>query len=213
MLDIKKLEKDNFSIQQINQLLKIEQRGFDITYLDYTLLTTDRLRIFLKDIDKFSQKQKQLIKYGIDKNYNILIYANSFFSEQQMEMIIIGLDKNLDVTYYANPKFNLVQMREIYQLLEYNKIKNKNIDVSKIAKVRYSAGQMHQIKDGLIKNLDTSIYENPSFDPEQMCLIKLGLQKGLNVSIFANPEMSIEEMRKYLNNPPKTWFKQIFKRR
>lgn len=210
MLNVERLKED-FSIQQINQLIKLEERGFDISYLDSELLTIDRLRLLVKDINSFSNEQKQLIKYGIDKKYNILLYANAFFSEQQMEMIIIGLDKKLDVSYYANAKFNLIQMREIYQLLEYNKVKNKKIDVSKIAKTRYSAAQMHEIKDGLIKGIDTTIYERPDFDSEQMCLIKLGLLKDIDVSLYANPEMEVEEMRKILNNPPKkNIFKKIF---
>lgn len=212
MLDIKNL-KDDFSIQQINQLIKIYERGYDITYLDNELLTIPRLRLFLKDIDKYDGAQKSLIKYGIDNKYNIFLYSNSFFSEKQMEMIIIGIEKELDVTHYADPKFNLIQMREIYQLLEYNKVKNKNIDISRIAKARYSAGQMHQIKDGLIKNLDVSIYEKTEFTPEQMQLIKIGLEKGYDVSKYANPDLSIEEMAKILNTEPKPhWYARMTKK-
>lgn len=208
MIDIKNL-KDDFSIQQINQLLKIYDRGFDITYIDPELLTVEKLRLFIKDINNYNSEQKGLIKYGIEKKYNIFLYSNHFYSSKQMEMIIIGIEKGLDVTYYADPKFNLIQMREICQLLEYNKVKGTSIDVTRIAKVRYSAGQMHQIKDGLIKNLDVSIYEKTEFTAEQMQLIKIGLEKGIDVSKYANPDLSIEEMTKILNKKNKRkWFKK-----
>ena len=64
MIDIKNL-KDDFSIQQINQLLKIYDRGFDITYIDPELLTVEKLRLFIKDINNYNSEQKGLIKWNI----------------------------------------------------------------------------------------------------------------------------------------------------
>ena len=134
-------------------------------------------------------------------------------SEKQMEMIIIGLEKDLDVSFYADPKFNLVQMREIKNLLEYNKVKNTNLDVSKIAKARYSANQMYEIKAGLVNKIDTTIYENPELDSDQMQLIRIALEKGLDITIFKKDGYPIEEMRNFLNKPYKNKLFKIFNKR
>lgn len=199
MSNIEELKESGFSIQQINQLLKINERGYDISYLSPELLDQNVLRSFLTHINNYTNNQKQLVKYGIEKKYNILYYNNSNLNEKQMEMIIMGIEDGLDVSYYADAKYNLAQMREIHNLLQYNLINGTKIDIKKIAKVRYNYNQMHEITLGLIENIDTSIYENPDYSCEQMQLIRLGLENKLDVKQYANPNNSIEDMNKIMH--------------
>ena len=190
---------EEYSIQQINQMVKLNNRGYDVSYLPPKVLTVEKLRLFLSFIDKYNHEQKCLIKYGIEHGYNIFLYNNNFFSPKQMEMIIMGIEDGIDVTLYANTKFNLAQMREIKNLLTYNKVNKTNLDVTRIAKVRYDYNQMYQLKLGMVNGVDISYYENPDFNSDQMQIIRLGLESNLDVSKYANPKISAEEMTKILH--------------
>lgn len=209
-MNIEQLKDEGFTIQQINQLIPLIESGLDISYLGPELLNLNLLRFLKKEINQFTVAQKQLILHGISKKLNVTFYMKHVLSEKQMEMIIMGLEKELDVSFYADPKFNLVQMREIKNLLEYNKVKNTNLDVSKIAKARYSANQMYEIKAGLVNGIDTTLYERPDLDSDQMQLIRIALEKGLDISIFEKDDYPIEEMRKFLNKPYKNKILKLF---
>ena len=47
----------------------------------------------------------ETIREGLEKNFNVDIYAKHEFSWKQMKQIKWGLDDKLDVSFYANSKY------------------------------------------------------------------------------------------------------------
>jgi hypothetical protein len=58
--------------------------------------------------------------------------------------------------------FNSDQISEIEYGVRYN------LDISKYAKKKFTAGQMRVIKQGLQRGVDVDAYTNPDYTPEQM---------------------------------------------
>ena len=59
----------------------------------------------------FNEDQQEQIRYGLEANLDVSIYANSEFDWKQMQTIRLGLIDNLDVSIYAKPEFDTSQMR------------------------------------------------------------------------------------------------------
>ena len=57
------------------------------------------------------------IRWGLENNLNVSLYAKPDFNENQMEEIRLGLEDNLDVSLYATSDFNWKQMRQIREEL------------------------------------------------------------------------------------------------
>jgi hypothetical protein len=84
----------------------------------------DRNEIYYFVRDKFDpneiNKRKLLgteIKYirlGLERNFDVSIYAKPELNHFQMTCILMGLEKGFDVSIYAKPEFDNKQMHEIY---------------------------------------------------------------------------------------------------
>ena len=63
------------------------------------------------------------IKWGLENNLDVSVYANPDFSVEQMREIAIGLIEDLDVSKYAKPEIKVEEMRKIIEELKYEKIR------------------------------------------------------------------------------------------
>ena len=67
------------------------------------------------------------IRWGLENNLNVFLYANSSFSWHQMKEIREGLEDDLDVSIYANPEIPAWEMEETRKKLFFAE-KNNLID-------------------------------------------------------------------------------------
>lgn len=63
------------------------------------------------------------IKWGLENNLDVSVYANSDFSVEQMREIAIGLIEDLDVSKYAKPEITVEEMRKIIEELKDEKLR------------------------------------------------------------------------------------------
>ena len=61
------------------------------------------------------------LRFGLEKNLDVSLYANFEFNAWQMEQIRLGLVSGLDVETYLNPNINFQEMNKIRKNLEGNK--------------------------------------------------------------------------------------------
>ena len=94
-------------------------------------------------INQFDEDQKTEIIKGLEKNWDVSIYANPEYSWRQMEEIRKGLKENLDISWYANPSISARAMELIRWGLE------DNLDVSLYANKGYSFKHMREIREKL----------------------------------------------------------------
>ena len=69
-------------------------------------------------LNTFSEKEIDLIIYGLKKGLDFNTYSKAGFHYNTMQEVICGLEEGIDVTLYAKPYFNQMQMREIRLGLE-----------------------------------------------------------------------------------------------
>ena len=63
------------------------------------------------------------IKWGLENNLDVSVYANPDFSVEQMREIAIGLIEDLDVSKYAKPEITVEEMRKIIEELKDEKLR------------------------------------------------------------------------------------------
>ena len=63
--------------------------------------------------NQFDESQQREIKWGLEANLDVSVYAKPEFNGQQMSEIREGLEENLDVSKYANPEYSWKQMEQI----------------------------------------------------------------------------------------------------
>lgn len=97
------------------------------------------------DDDRFDEDQIRIIGLGLEKGFDVNIYAKPEFTVYQMSYIYYGLLDGLDVSAYAKPEFNLEQMYVIYLGLR------SGLDVSTYAKPEFDWSQMHKMYLELLK--------------------------------------------------------------
>ena len=78
-----------------------------------------------------------------------------------------------------------------------NKIHN-NLNIENLAKTewfnQFDKEQQNEVLKGLEKNLDISKYAKLEFNWNQMWQIRVCLEANLDISKYANPEIDYEEM-------------------
>ena len=92
--------------------------------------------------NQFDESQQREIKWGLEANLDVSVYAKPEFNGQQMSEIREGLEENLDVSVYDKKYLTWVQMFEIRTGLKENKI---NISIC-FAKIIY---YLNKIKEKL----------------------------------------------------------------
>ena len=90
-------------------------------------------------IEQFDEAQKREIKYGIESQVDISVYAKTDYDSFQMFEIRIGLQEDLDVSLYANPDFDPTEMNIIRTGLR------KGLDVSQYAKTELNWQEMYEV--------------------------------------------------------------------
>ena len=71
--------------------------------------------------NQFDRNQIIEIRWGLEDNLNVSIYAKSEFDYLQMYEIKEGLKDNLDVSIYAKPEYDWREMKQIREKLEKKK--------------------------------------------------------------------------------------------
>jgi hypothetical protein len=203
---IEYLEENGFEEKQINQLLKIQEAGYNlITYydedideeieiLEYEFITPscnlDKLRQ-LKDIlinYKYSDSQLTQIVVGYSNNIDYTRYSDKIYNGMQMSQIREGLEKNINILNYCDFTFNNDQMEEIRIGLL------RGVNVTKYNNTKYNSNQMSQIRSGLEKKIDITRYCNELYDCEQMLQIKNGLLNCIDITKYNDLKYEYEQM-------------------
>ena len=109
----------------------------------YNNLSVDNL-IKTEWFNQFDKDQQEEIKWGLEANLDVFVYAKPEFNGPQMSEIREGLEDDLDVSIYAKKYFTWIQMFEIRCGLKENKI---NISIC-FAKIIY---YLNKIKEKLSK--------------------------------------------------------------
>jgi hypothetical protein len=210
-------EKD-FNDKQINQLVKIQEAGYDlIEYIDIDggstiriiedkYITPDddieKLRR-LKDIlinDKYDNSQLTEIIDGFYKNLNYDVYATKIYNGRQMYSIRLGLEDEINVTKYCDDKYNSSQLERVVSGLK------DNINILDYCDYTFDGFQMYEILDGLINKIDVTQYNNIKYDDNQMEILKDILifnkekpRSAIDISLFQNENISPDEMDNLFN--------------
>ena len=69
----------------------------------------------------FDADKMGLIKFDLERGYDISYYKNPEFTYEQMAEISIGVSYGLDVSRYADPKFTTFQMKQMLTGLKLQK--------------------------------------------------------------------------------------------
>ena len=83
----------------------------------------DNLDVFIYAKPEYDRSQMRELRFGLKDNLDVSVYAKKDFYSLQMQEIRAGLENNLDVSIYLKKDFNYIQMREIRWLLAKNKFK------------------------------------------------------------------------------------------
>ena len=71
--------------------------------------------------NQFNKEQQKEIRYGLEDNLDVSIYAKVEFNKYQMFYIREGLRENLDVSKYAKPEYTWQEMKVIRDELFNNR--------------------------------------------------------------------------------------------
>jgi hypothetical protein len=178
---IKYLEEKGFNEKQINQLVKIQESGYDFMKY-YSCLYGIDIEIIE---DKCIKPEDDIKKLRELKN----ILINNNFNNEQLTVVVEGYKDNIDYELYAKIEYNNNQMLEIKNGL------NSKIDIKKYADIKYDEDQMYQIRLGLLNNVDITNYCNYNYNANKMVEIRLGLENKLDVMNYNNTEYSWRQMQ------------------
>ena len=110
---------------------------------------------------KFTNRQKEEIKLGLEQNLDVSFYSNPEFTHDQMKEIRLGLEKGLNISWYAKPEFDWGKMSEIRRALE-----NK-LDLSWYNS-NYNVYQLIEIIRSQNEGFDYKILLDPKLQPFEM---------------------------------------------
>lgn len=91
----------------------------NIYLTDDDVVRVNRETDYYKSLGIFNSKHLEIIIDGLEKGYDVSVYAKPEFNASQMIEIYLGLGRNVDVTLYANPNFTAEQMQGLRTALEY----------------------------------------------------------------------------------------------
>jgi hypothetical protein len=190
------LIKKRFNDKQINQLLKIQEAGYNLVeYIDKdsgisVKIIESEYIVPTDDIEKLRQLKFILLKDRYDTS--------------QLTEIIDGYCKNLDYEKYSHIKYNGFQMCEIKDGLE------EKVDITKYNDIKYSDYQMCVLREILIynknnsdKGVDISLFQNETLSPLRMRgLFKKLASDNQDVKFEAYNELNMcyENNKKNTNN-------------
>jgi hypothetical protein len=179
------LTNKGFDDKQINQLVKIQESGYDlIEFYDDNDIVKPIEENYIKNTDGINELRKLR---------NILV--ENRFNNNQFSEILKGHSCNIKYEKYSDLKYNADQMLEIRMGLKIN------IDIEKYSKESYSWEQMEQIRLGLCDRVDVTKYNDIKYNCEQMEVLKEILlynkkypKKSIDISLFQNEKITSDEM-------------------
>ena len=124
----------------------------------------------------FDSRQLEVIIKGVNKGFNIAVYANPAFLAIQMEEIYEGMEAGVDVSAYASLRYDWFQMEQIRKGLE------NQVDISKYADPAIPFDKMRQIRLGLENGLDLSPFKN--YTAGVLEQIRKAYQEKVNISEY-----------------------------
>lgn len=118
-----KLVKKGFSPQDINQIEKAIESGFDI-YNPDIWIPSDKLREFRRSLSEnldpvFDHDQLREMLIGFLKEVDFLIYASPSYTSKQMGMLRKTLEDGKDIDILLNYSTNETEMKIIYDSIKF----------------------------------------------------------------------------------------------
>jgi len=144
---------------------------------------------------KFTNRQKEEIKLGLEQNLDVSLYSNPEFTHDQMEEMYSGfkmsliklcLESKLDIFPYL--EFSTDELNVITHGLK------QGLNVSTYASIEFDNWQMEEIRKGLENKINVNYYAYSEFNFLQMEQIRIGLEQGLDINPYLNPNINWEEM-------------------
>lgn len=195
---VKVLEKEGFSKNQIDEILKGKECGIDVA-------------VYAKK--EFMAIQMQQIRLGLIQGLQVEKYAKPEYDWFQMEEIRKGLEAGIDISKYAFPEISYDRMQQIrlglednmdlydYRNLDAGVLKQLRLALKKSVQIvpyivsRYDAEQLEAIREALEKGIDVKPWVRKEYRGIALREIFIGLQNGLDVSAYADIRYNWQQMR------------------
>jgi hypothetical protein len=213
------LIEKGFEDRQINQLIKIQEAGYNlVNYIDndnneeikiieseYIKITDDMDKLReLKNIlinNKFTNSQLSEIIDGYKNNINYKAYAKKEYNGYQMFEFKRCLEEGLDVSICYENKYNFDQIQQVRFGLE------EGVNILNYCDNTFKYGQMSEVRNGLFAGIDVTKYNNIKYNNEQMHMLKNILiynkenpKSEIDVSLFQNEKIGYEKMNEFFYN-------------
>jgi hypothetical protein len=174
------LIKEGFNEKQINQLVKIQEAGYDLLegYYDEYYCNVNIIK------EKYVETNDNIEKLRELKD----VLLKNKFSKGQLIEIMEGYKLNIEYSIYSDIKFNWSQMLEIKEGLI------DNVNILKYCDESYENTQMEQIKIGLKDEVDVTKYCNKKYNEDQMRQIRLWLEHKIDITLFCNDAYTEDQM-------------------
>ncbi len=196
--DIRELQEEGFSSDQIVELAKGSEKGVDISKYrdkDYIALQMEQIRLGLEEglpVDKYRSKefdwfQMEEIRLGLHFGVRVDVYAKPEVTYPRMRQMRLGLQDGINLSPYI--RFDAGVLKQLR--LSY---KDK-VDMIGFMKQGYTEEQLEPIRYALTHNLDIEPYITPEFHGAAIMQIVKGLEKGLPVAEYADVKRGWREMR------------------
>ena len=185
------LEECGFSYQQINQIIKAEQMGLDLSGLKVnTPVSTMRKIIEMNpDIDN---KRLKLLANCLTRNLDPKYVLDESYTYNQAAQLVDGMYKKVNYELYAHPDISKNEMKLIKnslikgideKILKYAKTYPKHIK-----KIIEMAETSKKIKFDILKYLDDG------FKQDQIQVILRAYQEGINIDKYIAPQLNSDQL-------------------
>lgn len=141
---------------------------------------------------------------------------NVSYSREQFRQLRLGQKHYVDITQYWNIRLSAEQMQQLRMMqengIEVQKLGYNHPEVSaeRLSEIRemhskgytppenwqaLNAGQLREVKKGMMAGVDTRVYGWPAYSVSQMEQLRLALARGYDVKGYRNPNYSASQMR------------------
>lgn len=141
---------------------------------------------------------------------------NVSYSREQFRQLRLGQKHYVDITQYWDIRLSAEQMQQLRMMqengIEVQKLGYNHPEVSaeRLSEIRemhskgytppenwqaLNAGQLREVKKGMMTGVDTRVYGWPAYSVSQMEQLRLALARGYDVKGYRNPNYSASQMR------------------
>lgn len=206
------IKLDKYEDEQLCVIFWAINKNLDITeYLNPALSATTMKNMYWKTVNnvdetKFSDKQLEVIRDGVERDLPMLLYAKPEYSPEQIRILIEAEDRFGSHAYtLSNPILSIQQMYFIYCAF-----KNK-LPAHKISNARLSLEQQRLIYFGILANINIDLYSNPDIPIEEMERLIVTQLVAENVTLEEAVKLAgMEDIMNSIPNPDIPFDDMIF---